>query len=48
MLPFSRQARPDVGAPLHVRHRPKRTLLYQLSARGFIAILAEPEPEAGW
>ena len=29
-LPAGREARPGVGAPLYVRHRPERTLLYQI------------------
>ncbi|EHK6024976.1 hypothetical protein HYO33_15040 [Vibrio parahaemolyticus] len=40
-LPVGREASPSVGAPLHVRHRPERPFLYQLSARGFIAIVEQ-------
>ena len=47
-LPVGREASPSVGAPLHVRHRPERTLLYQLSARGFIAIVEQQLNQSQW
>ncbi|WGY46230.1 hypothetical protein [Vibrio sp. ABG19] len=43
-----REASPSVGAPLHVRHRPERTILYQLSARGFIAIVEQQLSQNQW
>ncbi|ESE41866.1 hypothetical protein SHD_1401 [Shewanella decolorationis S12] len=42
MLPLlvGREASPSVGAPLHVRHRPERPLLYQLSAVALLRLLS--------
>ncbi|EGQ9598060.1 hypothetical protein DBT82_RS10265 [Vibrio parahaemolyticus] len=47
-LPVGREASPSVGAPLHVRHRPERPFLYQLSARGFIAIVEQQLSQSQW
>ncbi len=50
MLPFQvgREASPRVGASLHVRHRSERILLYQLSARVFIAIVEQQLSQSQW
>lgn len=40
-LPVGREACPSVGAPLHVRPRSERSLLYQLSARSFITTVEQ-------
>ncbi|KYN88438.1 hypothetical protein ATY37_04125 [Vibrio cidicii] len=47
-LPVGREASQSVGAQLHVRYRPERTLLYQLSARGFIAIFEQQLSHSQW
>jgi len=47
-LPVGREANPSAGAPLYVRYRPERPLLYQLSARGFIAIVEQLLSQSQW
>ena len=47
-LPVGREASPSVGAQQHVRHRPERPFLYQLSASSFIAIVEQRVSQSQW